>query len=473
VESERQFQSDGRSAWPARIMGGGGLLVGAALVLLILFGFGSQHRYHLMFDNGGQLVSGNQVLVGGQPIGKVDDVTLTDDARADVTISVDKELREGTTAVIRATSLSGIANRYVSITPGPNDASALPDGATLSGERTTSPVDLDQLFNAFRPRTRAALQQVVRGSAAVYSGDAAQVRRTTKYLAPSLAATQHLFAELTRDSQALSQFLTKGSETLKAIAGRRDDLSALTANANQTFAAIASQNTALDRSLVAMPPALREANTTFTNLRATLDDLTPLVNETKPATRDLAPFLRKLRPVAERAVPVVTDLRRTVNRSGTANDLTDTLRDLPGASDRAGAAIPRAIQALNASQPTIEVTRPYAPELAGLLTKYGQVSSYYDANGHYARVSTAAADFFHYCATPGDPKCTGYSQGDLAPIPPAQQFDDLETGLFTRCPGGATQSIAGSNPFTDDGNLLSGGQAPNPKCDPSDVPPGP
>ena len=27
--------------------------------------------------------------------------------------------------------------------------------------------------------------------------------------------------------------------------------------------------------------------------------------------------------------------------------------------------------------------------------------------------------------------------------------------------------------FTDQGNLLSGGQAPNPKCDVSDVPPGP
>ena len=41
------------------------------------------------------------------------------------------------------------------------------------------------------------------------------------------------------------------------------------------------------------------------------------------------------------------------------------------------------------------------------------------------------------------------------------------------CPGGATQPIPGSNPFTDDGNLLAGGQSPNPKCDVSDVPPGP
>ena len=75
------------------------------------------------------------MLVAGQPIGKVDDISLTKDAQAEVTISVDEQLHEGTTAIIRATSLSGIANRYVSITPGPDNAPELDDGATLTGER--------------------------------------------------------------------------------------------------------------------------------------------------------------------------------------------------------------------------------------------------------------------------------------------------------------------------------------------------
>jgi hypothetical protein len=114
----------------------------------------------------------------------------------------------------------------------------------------------------------------------------------------------------------------------------------------------------------------------------------------------------------------------------------------------------------------------------GFLSKFAEVTSYYDTSGHYARVSTAQANLFHYC-TPGDTNshCTGgggpYTTGQLAPIPPSEQFNDLEFGTFTRCPGGATQPIAGSNPFTDDGDLLTGGQPPNPKCATSDVPPGP
>ena len=115
------------------------------------------------------------------------------------------------------------------------------------------------------------------------------------------------------------------------------------------------------------------------------------------------------------------------------------------------------------------------PDVLGFVSKFAEVTAPYDASGHYARVSTADANFFHYCK-PADanPVCTPpYSAGDLAPIPPDQQFNDLAFGNFTRCPGGATQPIPGSNPFTDDGSLLAGGQSPNPKCDPSDVPPGP
>jgi phospholipid/cholesterol/gamma-HCH transport system substrate-binding protein len=460
------------------VIAGGALLAGFVLVLVILFGGGDGRKYHLLFENGGQLVSGNDVLVAGQKIGTVDDVALTDDSEAEVTISVDEPLHEGTTAVIRATSLSGIANRYVSIAPGPDNTPELADGAQLAGEKTTSPVDLDQLFNTFTPRTRLAFRDFIQGSGAIYDGNAAGARSTYKYFAPGLSATRRLFTELTSDSRAFSQFLVQGSRALGAVAERRDDLSALTQNANQFLGAIASQNAALDESLQRLPPVMRQANTTFVNLRAALDDVTPLVNDAKPATKDLAPFLRKLRPVAERSVPVFHDLRLAVNRPGKTNDLTDSLRELPKIERRAARSTPQTIGGLDASQPVIEFARPYMPDLMGFISKFAEVTAFYDGEGHYARVSTAEANIFHYCE-PGDTNshCTGgggpYTAGQLAPIPADEQFDDLTFGNFIRCPGGATQPISGSNPFTDDGNLLTGGQPPNPKCATSDVPPGP
>jgi phospholipid/cholesterol/gamma-HCH transport system substrate-binding protein len=457
----------GRRAWISRAAAGGALLVGLVLVLVLLFGRSSGRTYHLTFDNGGQLVSGNEVLVAGQKIGTVDSIHLNDDATADVTISVDEPLHEGTTAIIRATSLSGIANRYVSITPGPNNAPTLPDGTTFAGDKTTSIVDLDQLFDTFRPKTRHALQNVIKGSATLYAGHTEGARRSYKYFAPGLSSTRRLLDELTRDQRTFTQFIVTGSKALGAIADRRNDLSALTQNANEALGAIANENEALDRTLVALPPALRQANTTFVNLRATLDDLDPLVASAKPATRHLTPFLRQLRLVSQRGVPVVHDLSLALNRPGNNNDLTDVLRLQPQAERAAHRAVPHAIEGLNASQPTISFARRYSPDLFAWISKFAQDASYYDADGHYVRVSTAEANPFHYC-TAGDtnPVCAGHSPGDLEPIPLRQQFNDLSFGNFTRCPGGATQPISGSNPFLDGGSLDG-------KCDPSDVPPGP
>jgi phospholipid/cholesterol/gamma-HCH transport system substrate-binding protein len=440
----------------------GALVLGVALAAVVLLGSGGGgHTYHLLFSDGAGLVNGNEVLVAGQPIGTVDGVSLTDDAQAEVTITVDRALHNGTTAAIHATSLSGIANKYVSIDQGPDSSPALADGATLTGAKTTTPVELDQLFDTFRPRLRHGLQKFIQGFNATYAGSGPEANRTYKFLAPGLTSSQRLFDELTHDQRAFTGFLVNAGKVLTGVAERRDDLSALTQNANETLGAIARENESLDRTLVALPPAMRQGNTTFVNLRAALDDLTPLVRVSLPATKDLAPFLRELRPVARRAVPVFSDLRQAIALPGSNNDLTDALVSVVPTEKAARKATPGVVSGLSDSQPVIKFIRPYSPDLFAAFTKLGEVTGYYDADGHYARVQPAGANLF------------AYNQGTqlLEPISPTQQLSAYSTfpggtGPFTPCPGGATQAISGSNPFLDDGNL-------NGDCNSSDVPPGP
>jgi phospholipid/cholesterol/gamma-HCH transport system substrate-binding protein len=120
-----------------------------AVAVIVLGGNGDDHKYRLVFETGGQLVKDNEVLIGGTPVGSINSVELTDNGQAEVDITIDQQLHEGTSAVIRSTSLSGVANRYVSITPGPNNAPALGEDAIITQVDTTAPVDLDQLFNTF------------------------------------------------------------------------------------------------------------------------------------------------------------------------------------------------------------------------------------------------------------------------------------------------------------------------------------
>lgn len=449
----------------ARLVAVCALVAVAVLTAIALIGGnGDGYTYNLRFATGGQLVEGNQVMVAGQPIGTVEEIELTDDGQAEVRINVDRPLREGTTAQIRLSSLSGIANRYVALHLGPDNAPELPDDELLAIDATTSPVDLDQFFNTFDKRTRNALQKVIQGQATVYTGNTKQARRTYKFFAPSLQAGERLLSELNRDQRSLSRFLVAGGRVFGALAERRQDLAELTQNANEALGAIAAENAGFDQALEALPPALRQANTTFVNLRAALDDLDPLVGDLGRAAPDLPGFLRDLRPVARKAVPVFRNLRLAIGREGKRNDLTDALRQLPAARRAARAAVPRTIAALDDSQHVFEFARPYMPDLMALIGKLGAGTGFYDLNGHYLRAQAAGSNLFDYDA----------ATEQLNPIGLASIYDAypaLGLGPFTRCPGGATQQNPGwpapeDHPFLADGELTGA-------CDPSEVPPGP
>jgi phospholipid/cholesterol/gamma-HCH transport system substrate-binding protein len=449
----------------ARVIALGALLAAVAFVIVMFFGDGGGRQYKLLFETGGQLVRGNEVLVAGQKVGTIDSLDLTSDGQAEIAITTDRPLTVGTTAQIRATSLSGIANRYISLQMGPTDEE-IEDGATITADSTTSPVDIDQLFSIFDEDTRASLQRVFKGQAAIYAGDPEASREAYEYLAPGLQSTERFLAELTRDQEVLAQFLASGSDVLGAVAERREDLSSLTQNANSALSAIAAESESLDRGLAVLPPAMRQANTTFVNLRAALDDVDQLVETSKPATENLAPFLRDLRPVAEKAVPVIADLAGTVDVPGESNDLTDALQQMPALQRAAEDTSRQGIDAMDVSEENVAVTRAYSPDLMALVSRLGQVTSYYSADGHYARTMPVNNIFTYDNLTDQlEPNYNDPSQQfEFYENPSAEFPNPFEPSGFMRCPGTASQPAEdGSTPFVEDEVVGN--------CDPGDVVP--
>jgi phospholipid/cholesterol/gamma-HCH transport system substrate-binding protein len=359
-------------------------------------------------------------------------------------------LHEGTTATIRASSLSGIANRYVSLKPGPNSGPEIGDGESVGTDETSAPVDLDVLFNTLDAKTRAGLRNVVRGSGDWYDGRAAEAGEATKYFAPFLGSGSRFAQELALDQAVLERFLKDGAATVSAIAERRDDLAGLVVNTNEAMDAIGDESVALQRALELLPGTLRKANTTFVNLRGTLDDLDPLVEESKPATRRLEPFFRELRPLVSDLRPTIADLRDLIRQPGPNNDLIELTAKQPRLAQLTSTVFPRAIRALDRSQPVVSYARLYTPDLAGWFTKFAEVAGYYDANGHYARVQPVFS-----------PARRG-SGNTLEFLDPQLRTEGFERGILRHCPGGSVQPPPdGSAPRQAEG------------CDPGDTPPGP
>jgi phospholipid/cholesterol/gamma-HCH transport system substrate-binding protein len=456
AQGEEKRSAPSRGITPARIAAIGALVVALVVLAIILFSGGSGHKYTFLFQNAGQLVNDNQVLVGGSPVGTVSSIELSPENLAEVNVEVDQELHEGTTAVIRATSLSGVANHYLSISPGPNNSPALEDGETLGLASTTTPVDIDQLFNSFPPKVREGLQNFIKGNAQIYEGRGKEANESYKYFGTALNRASAFASELNSDEQLLSRFLVSSSKLTTAVAGKGDELSSAIHNANTAFKSISSQNVALDRTLQELPPVLRQSNTTFVNLRAALDDVEPLINTAKPATKNLAPFLAELRPVINKFIPFTQNLRLALDREGPHNDSAELLATLPTVEKLASSAFPHAQTAIADFQPQLNFIRSYTPDIFNGISKLGQVTGYYDGDGHYLRGATALQNVF---ADEG---------GQLNPLHKSEQFKPFGGGatIPRPCPGGAAPSPGdNSAPYVNPPH--SGSSVDSSECNPS------
>jgi phospholipid/cholesterol/gamma-HCH transport system substrate-binding protein len=444
-----------RSSSPGigRLLAIGALAVVVLIVAYLVFSGGGGATYKILFTEANQLVKGDQVQVGGVPVGSITNIALTSDFKALITVHVDSTLtplHEGTTAQVRVPSLTSIANRYIALTPGPNNEPALAGGATLPTTATHGVVDLDQLFNTLNPKTRKGLQEVLQGSAEQYAGAGKDFSVSVRYFGPSLSSASHLFSELDREQGTLTNFLVESAKAVTTIGARSAALTDLIGNTDTTFQAIGSRQASLSRALHQLPLALHAGNRTFAELPATLGALTALVNVSKPDQKRLPLFLSRLRSLVVPATPVVRNFGLAFNRPGASNDLTDAIRALPALAQALSTSSPNGVTAEKESVPITAPFGPYSPDIQGLIRDFGAAAGYYDANGHYARAAPVFNDF-----------ALG-ANNTLTPVTPQQGLAGLKTGQLRRCPGAATQPAAdGSSPFLD--NALLG-------CDPSEVP---
>jgi phospholipid/cholesterol/gamma-HCH transport system substrate-binding protein len=444
-----------------RVAAVGAVIAAIVLVGLILFGGTGMGGYRVKarFLNAGQLVKGNPVQVGGVPVGSVKGIRITDDGHAEIELAIDGDhapLRQGTRAEIRQFSQSGLANRYVDLKLPPNSDDEIPDGGVIDTDNTVTQVDLDELYNMLDAKTRRSLQGFFKGSADQWRNMADEANLGFQYLNPELSTSRRLFNELTQDTPLLQRFLVDSSRMVTALAERRDDLAGLVGNLNDTMGALGSQKEALAESIGRLPPFMRRANTTFVNLRSTLDQVDPLVEASKPVAKRLQPFLSQARAFAADAEPTVRDLSVTISKRGRANDLINLVQSFPPLAEIATAtkertyapggtphsvgetrgAFQESVDALKGGTSEISFARPYTTDFLGWFDDFSTTGGGFDALGATARGFITMSEFLHK--------------------------DSLAYKQYKRCPGAAEA------PAKDGSNVLSADERERLDCDEAD-----
>lgn len=427
-------------------------LVAVAGVLVL--GSGGGHEYRLRFTHAGLLVGGADVRIGGEKRGRVTHLGLTGAGEADVTIRLDggvAPLRAGTTASLEAPSLSGQANRYVALEPGPSTAPRLPDGSAISSASTTSVVEIDELYNLLNKRTRGAIKDVIGGQRDAFLGRAGDAERFYATFAPAVQANDRLLKQLDSDGKSLQHFVVATAQLAHTLRLSSADLQGAVEESAQAVKGFADASQPLEQAIASMPGAFAEGRTALVAVRDALPQFDALIGAARPGFAGLPSFATALDAALGQRRPI-GQLAALVHGPGAHDDLVEAVQGLTPLSRRALPALSSGKTALKGGRPLVDQLRPYMPDLTGLIGNTGRALAPYDANGHYARLLPQFGAF-------KEVQTGGVTR--MQPIGPAERTLGLSDGNLRRCPGTASQPAA-------DGSTAAA--AAGLDCDPSEAP---
>ena len=428
------------------------LTIAAVVIVLLLLTGGSNYVLHAQFTDAGQLVRGDLVTVAGHPVGSVGTLSITPSGLADVELNVSNSsvtpLRRGTLATIGQLSLTGVSNRFVSLTPG--SGPTIPSGGSLPTSQTRGIVDLDTLLNSLTPQVRGSLQQLIKTGAYLMSGSTpTQINQGIPYLNPALSQTTALGSEIVADKFALDRLVSSTADVATTLANRDADLSGAVTNTAATLKEVASERTALEDLLIKAPSVLAQGTGVLADVDYTLGVLNPVLRDLQPVAPRLAKLLKAVVPTAANAIPTVKGVAALIPAAKQA------LTELPPVVAQAVPAVNSLRAALPPITPVLAGVRPYTPEVvSGFFGGVGGYSGgYYDANGHYVRISPLFGPG-------GSSGLLGILNGVASQLP---AFTGTRFGVLAACPGGTVEtSPNGGNPWNAPDVLPATGSVCNP-----------
>ena len=204
------------------------------------------YTYQAAFSNISGLQSGVDVRAAGVPVGKVHGMALRGDNTVLVTFDVPTSIRltHATQARIRYKNLTG--DRYLDLTQGPGDATPLAEGAVIPLAATQPALDLDALFNGFKP----LLQGLSPGEVNQLSSSLIEVFQGQSGTVESLLADLGSFtATLADRDQVIGQVISNLNTVLGTVDTHRDEFSTTVDQLQRLISGLAQERSQLGDSL--------------------------------------------------------------------------------------------------------------------------------------------------------------------------------------------------------------------------------
>lgn len=223
-----------------------GVLTAAVGVVIGGFRFDDGDGYQAVFRDLSGLKTGDDVRAAGVSVGQVKDIALQGDRTVLVSFSTGDQVPLSTTtrASVRYKNLTG--DRYLDLTQGPGDAAPLRPGGRIPVEHTAPALDLDALFNGFKPLLQAMdpnqVNQLSSSIIAVFQGESGAVNGL-------LADIASLTSTLADHDQMIGELIGNLNTVLSTVDAHKDQFSDLLVQLQQLVSGLAADRTKIGDSL--------------------------------------------------------------------------------------------------------------------------------------------------------------------------------------------------------------------------------
>ena len=435
---------------------GNPVLIGAATTLVVLVAiflsynanaglpFVPTYIVKVEAPSAANLVTGNEVRIGGSRVGSVSEITTRrrDDGTSVAVLGLKLEravspLPKDSTVIIRPKSALGL--KYVEITRGKSsDGYADGDTIPVSASKPTE-VEFDEFVNMFDDQTRASMQKNLEGFGDALAGRGDDINIALGVFPALLRDIIPVAENLSSPSTQLKRFFSELGDAARIVAPAAETQGELFVNLDTTFTALNEvARPFIQESIVEGRPTLDAGIRSFPVQR-------PFLRNTEGLFHELRPGVRSLRTAAPDLASAFVVGQRTLKRTPPFNRrLASLLTELQTfANDPvAPRGVKRLSEALTVLNPTLQSLAPTQITCNYVTLWFRNVSSLLsegDTHGTWQR--------FNIIATPTGPNNEGGPSSAPASGPGEDNYLHTNPYPNTAAPGQPKECEAGNETF--------------------------
>lgn len=280
---------------------------------------GDTYRVRANFKTSSGITEGADVRIAGANVGTIERIFVTEGDEAGLVLKIDDPAFGTfyTDAKCRIRLQSLIGEKFVDCEPGTPTEQELPADPTddervlLESERTSSPVDTDELLDAMREPQRERFRVIINELGITLTGRGQDLQDILVDFDPTFKEVNDILKILARQNKELETMAVDGEKSLQELADNRKHITGLFKNADKASRATNAKRAELAETLRLLPEMLDELEPTMKVLEDFANQAAPVAASARAASKDLSTFVSGTNEFVAAANPALTRFGQT------------------------------------------------------------------------------------------------------------------------------------------------------------------